>query len=139
MLTDYHPTVLTNLAYNLSLNPWDHSERHDSERPNAQDPVELRVRTLDWQAVDEAVNARSSKDGVENARYRSTAQTLPELRASAAAGAAPTDGNARKKEQTLSDDQLQLDWSRPLEEGASFDMLIAAGKSILIPLRTQPS
>ncbi|SOV02565.1 uncharacterized protein UDID_02083 [Ustilago sp. UG-2017a] len=66
--SDYHPTVLGNLAHNLALNGWPSSGKTASSSAS----VEMIVRSLDWQSVHRAQYGDAS-DQVQ----KLTSQTLP--------------------------------------------------------------
>lgn len=100
--TDYHPTVLENLAHNVALNGWSPSLSDQADEPNGQNGgVRLYARCLDWQAVHRA----QSKDLAQTL----TSQTLPSHIDS------PSDST----------------WSTTLDVdkyAGAFDLIVAAGK-----------
>ncbi|KAK0546838.1 hypothetical protein OC846_005105 [Tilletia horrida] len=80
ILTDHHPTVLSNLEVNISLNALD--SPLDSGSSNSA--AKVQVRRLDWQVIHDArlAGSRTEKSSatskVSPVAYSSKAQTLPE-------------------------------------------------------------
>lgn len=66
--TDYHPTVLENLAHNITLNGW----TSWSGPLTSKNGVSVVARCLDWQSVHRAQNGNASGQAQEL-----TSQTLP--------------------------------------------------------------
>lgn len=72
--TDYHPTVLENLAHNIILNGWSSSESSlQEDREDHKTAVCVTARSLDWQSVHQALNGHTSGQAQEL-----TSQTLPD-------------------------------------------------------------
>ena len=105
--TDYHPTVLENLAHNIALNGWSHSESGSADDVMRQkEQVSVVARCLDWQSVHRAQSGQGSELAQEL-----TSQTLPSHLVDA--------------------NHANLDWARVLDvetHADSFDLLVAAGK-----------
>lgn len=103
--TDYHPTVLENLAHNIDLNGWGSSGSIQSEASSVAD-VSVIARCLDWQSVHRTQSAQDPDLAQEL-----TSQTLPSHLL------APIDAN----------------WAKPLDVEAcmgAFDIIVAAGMLI---------
>ncbi|PWN51372.1 hypothetical protein IE53DRAFT_410224 [Violaceomyces palustris] len=128
VLTDFHPNVLENLSFNVSINGWDH--RSSSPRSGAElGGVEVKVRTLDWQEIHlRRLSQRKgtrSKELEEERKYISTAQTLP---------SDLVDGSKGEKQHEDKKEEDARTWRLPLvpegkggaEEDGRFDMIIAA-------------
>lgn len=103
--TDYHPTVLENLAHNIMLNGWSDSSQKPQQEPKQNPPcVLVTARCLDWQSVH-----RAHLGQVSDQAHEVTAQTLPDHRL-----LTPSDA----------------DWAQTLDVerlSNTFDMLVAAG------------
>ncbi|EPQ28204.1 uncharacterized protein PFL1_04032 [Pseudozyma flocculosa PF-1] len=109
--TDYHPTVMQNLAHNAGINGWDGGGKRRDAR------TRFEVRTLDWQAVHaDEVRHGHDCDGPNahpqpDEAYVSTAQTVSSL--------------------PQIESELQAHWARKLDDDGRvvpqrFDTLIAA-------------
>ena len=100
--TDYHPTVLQNLAHNLSLNGWTSIDSSSAGTPR-EPKVSVSVRCLDWQSVHRMRPGQGSGQA-----QQLSSQTLPDH--------LPTSENLSRAK------LLDVDIN-----AASFDMLVAAG------------
>ncbi|EST06042.1 Nicotinamide N-methyltransferase-like protein [Kalmanozyma brasiliensis GHG001] len=71
--TDYHPTVLENLAHNISLNGWSSlASRPSVTTSDSSAPVSVVSRCLDWQSVHRELCTQETSQARDL-----TSQTLP--------------------------------------------------------------
>ncbi|CBQ70798.1 conserved hypothetical protein [Sporisorium reilianum SRZ2] len=101
--SDYHPTVLENLAHNVTLNGWHPSESSQMDaQPLQGAKVSVTVRCLDWQSVHRKQQAQGP-----DVTQQLTSQTLP----------------------SISSTSNDSSWAKLLDvdaDSSSFDMLVAA-------------